>query len=81
MEKATVEKRKTDKTRPEAPQAPRRILRIRAVKDRTGLSRGTLTKLQALGQFPARVILGPRSVGWYEDEVTRWIETRQRRPQ
>ena len=79
MEKSRVEKRKGDKGKGEAPKPPRRILRIGAVKDRTGLSRGTLTKLQAMGQFPARVILGPRSVGWFEDEVTQWMETRQRR--
>jgi prophage regulatory protein len=58
---------------------PRRILRIRTVRERTGLSRSTIHMMEAAGDFPRRVTLGSRSVGWYEDEVTTWIESRQRK--
>ncbi len=57
----------------------RRILRVRQVRDRTGLSCSTLYALAAEGEFPQRIMLGRRSVGWYEDEVTAWVESRQRR--
>lgn len=30
----------------------------------------------ALGEFPAKVSLGPRAVGWAEDEISAWIEAR-----
>ena len=63
----------------EKPKAERRILRQRAVRDRTGLSRSTMYKLESAGQFPQRIVLGERSVGWYEDEISAWVESRQRR--
>ena len=63
----------------EKPKVERRIVRLRAVRDRTGLSRSTLYKLEGQGQFPHRVSLGERSVGWYEDEISAWVESRQRR--
>ena len=56
----------------------RRFLRIRAVRERTGLSRSTVHKLELAGDFPKRVVLGPRSVGWWEDEVTGWMDSRRR---
>lgn len=63
----------------EKAKAERRIVRQRAVRDRTGLSRSTIYKLESAGQFPQRIVLGERSVGWYEDEITAWVESRQRR--
>ena len=59
--------------------AVRRIVRLSAVRERTSLSRSTLTKLEAVGQFPRRVELGLRATGWYEDEITTWIESRPRK--
>ena len=63
----------------EKAKAERRIVRLRAVRDRTGLSRSTIYKLEGAEQFPQRISLGARAVGWYEDEVTAWVESRQRR--
>ncbi len=31
------------------------------------------------GLFPAPIVLGPNSVGWYEDEVEEWLASRPRR--
>jgi len=45
--------------------------------NRTGLSRATQARLEAAGQFPGRVQLGPNSVGWIEEEVEQWIESRR----
>lgn len=54
------------------------ILRLNDVRARTGLSRSEIYRREALGQFPRRVSLGARSVGWPSDEIQAWIEARIR---
>jgi prophage regulatory protein len=56
-----------------AMKARRRILRLPAVCAVTGLGRSFIYQLQAAGNFPQRVKLGVRAVGWLEDEVQRWL--------
>jgi len=50
-----------------------RILRIRTVLDRTGLSRSTLYRKIADGSFPPQVKLGQHSSGWRESAIDRWV--------
>jgi prophage regulatory protein len=45
------------------------ILRLPAVKTRTGLSRSTIYLRVAEGKFPKPVSLGARAVGWVDAEV------------
>ena len=45
------------------------ILRLPAVKTRTGLSRSTIYLLISEGCFPKPVSLGARAVGWPDSEV------------
>lgn len=52
------------------------ILRLPEVKARVGLSRSAIYRLLSLGDFPRPVQLGARSVGWIEDEVEQWLESR-----
>lgn len=52
------------------------ILRLPAVKSRTGLSRSTIYLRVAEGSFPAPVSLGDRAVGWIEAEVNDWLAKR-----
>lgn len=52
------------------------ILRLPAVKARCGLSRSSIYKRVAEGDFPAPVPLGGRAVGWSEREVSDWIKSR-----
>lgn len=54
---------------------PTRLLHLRAVMDRTSLSRTSIYRLMARGEFPASVPLGGR-VSWVEAEVQSWIEAR-----
>jgi prophage regulatory protein len=54
------------------------MLRLREVMRRTGLSRSTIYAYIAANQFPSPIPLGPRAVGWIEDEVNAWIEERIR---
>lgn len=49
------------------------ILRLPAVKLRTGLSRSTIYMRIAHGTFPASISLGARAVGWIESEIDEWI--------
>jgi prophage regulatory protein len=54
------------------------ILRLPEVKARTGLSRSEIYRRESVGEFPRRVSLGARSVGWPATEVHDWIEARIR---
>jgi prophage regulatory protein len=55
---------------------PDRILRIKTVLERTGLSRSTLYRKIGEGTFPKQVALSQRCAGWRESAVKNWIETR-----
>ena len=56
----------------------RRVLRLKEVKEATGLSRSSIYALQQRGIFPQSIRVGPKATGWYEDEVQNYIETRPR---
>ena len=49
------------------------ILRLPAVKARTGLSRSTIYLRVSGSDFPKPVSLGGRAVGWVESEIDEWI--------
>ena len=50
------------------------ILRLSAVKIRTGLSRSTIYLRISDGKFPAPIPLGGRAVGWLESEINEWLD-------
>jgi prophage regulatory protein len=52
------------------------ILRLPAVKSRTGLSRSTIYLKVAEGTFPKPISLGSRAVGWVDTEVEAWVSGR-----
>lgn len=52
---------------------PDRILRIKTVLDRTGLSRSTLYRRIQAGRFPAQVRIAERCTGWRESAVNGWL--------
>jgi prophage regulatory protein len=55
-----------------------KILRLREVKEITGLSRSTIYLEIAKGKFPKQIKLtGARSVGWHESAIIQWVESRQ----
>ena len=60
----------------------RRILRPKEVRGRTGYGR-TMLWLKSRDPddaFPSPVQLGVNSIGFYEDEIDLWLETRPRVP-
>ena len=53
--------------------APDRILRLKTVLDRTGLSRSTLYRKVGAGSFPRQVRIATRCAGWRESEIKAWL--------
>jgi prophage regulatory protein len=49
------------------------ILRLPAVKSRTGWSRSSIYSLMAQGKFPKAVALGARAIGWNSVEIDQYI--------
>ncbi|MFA6117399.1 MAG: AlpA family transcriptional regulator [Sphingomonas sp.] len=54
--------------------APDRILRLKAVLERTGLSRSTLYRKMQNGTFPKNVQISIRCAGWRESAVSEWLK-------
>ena len=52
---------------------PDRILRLRTVLSRTGLSRSTVYRKMSDGSFPRQVKLGEHSAGWHEFAINQWV--------
>jgi len=53
-----------------------KICRLPEVINRTGLSRSAVYDLISKDEFPSQINLGPRSVGWVENEISDWIDAR-----
>ncbi len=84
--------RRTKTTRPDAAPLPSpttapapainrssRLLRFETVRERTGLSRSTIWRLERRGLFPRHRQISLNAVGWLEDELDYWIATRRPR--
>ncbi len=54
---------------------PETLLSLRAVLSCTSLSRSTVYRFMALGQFPKPVALGSRKA-WLASEIQDWIDAR-----
>ncbi len=52
---------------------PDRILRIKTVLERTGLSRSTLYRRIQEGRFPKQIAISARCAGWRESSVSEWL--------
>jgi prophage regulatory protein len=55
---------------------PLRFIRFTAVRDRTGLSRSTIWRLERQGEFPRHRRISSNAVGWLEQEVNEWVLAR-----
>lgn len=55
-------------------EATDRILRIKVVLERTGLSRSTLYRKIENGTFPKQVRISIRCAGWRESAVNAWMQ-------
>jgi prophage regulatory protein len=52
---------------------PDRILRIKTVLERTGLSRSTMYRKMQNGTFPKNVQISTRCAGWRESAINAWL--------
>lgn len=50
-----------------------RIIRLKTVLARTGLSRSTMYRKIAEGTFPCQLKISTHGAGWRESAVNRWI--------
>jgi prophage regulatory protein len=56
-----------------AMREPDRIIRLKTVLARTGLSRSTIYRKIAEGTFPAQLKISTNGTGWHESDITRWM--------
>ena len=56
------------------PEPLDRILRIKAVLARTGLTRSTLYRKMAAGTFPRNMRISTRCMGWRESAIAAWLD-------
>jgi prophage regulatory protein len=52
---------------------PLKFLRFSSVRERTGLSRSTIWRLERQGVFPKHRRISANAVGWLEQEVNEWV--------
>ena len=50
-----------------------KLLRFPAVRDRSGLSRSTIWRLERRGAFPRHHRISANAVAWVEDDIANWI--------
>jgi prophage regulatory protein len=46
------------------------------VEKESGLSKSTRWRLEKAGEFPKKIQLGPRAVGWRAEEIIEWVKAR-----
>lgn len=54
-------------------ETPDRILRLKTVLERTGLSRSTMYRKMQNGTFPKNIRISTRCTGWRESAVNEWM--------
>jgi prophage regulatory protein len=55
---------------------PARLLRFPAVRERIGLSRSTIWRLERSGLFPRHRQISLNAVAWSEREIVEWIQAK-----
>ena len=71
--KTTRTRAKTERPMERQASQPARILRLAEVKARTGLSRSTIYRWRVAGRFPPPVVMGGRTLGWFESDLEQWL--------
>ena len=55
-----------------------KILKLKEIVQLTGLSRVTVWRLEQRQEFPEKIALSPNRVGWLEQDIMDWINSRPR---
>ena len=53
-----------------------KVLKLKAVTEKTTLCHSTIYKLIAEGSFPRPIDLTGRAVGWVDSEIDHWITSK-----
>jgi prophage regulatory protein len=61
---------------PRLDQIPLKLIRFKTVKDRTGLSRSTIWRLERAGAFPKHHRISANAVAWVEQDVVDWMRAK-----
>jgi prophage regulatory protein len=61
---------------PRLDQVPLKLIRFQTVRDRTGLSRSTIWRLQRTGAFPKHHRISANAVAWVEQDVVDWMRAK-----
>jgi prophage regulatory protein len=61
-------------------ETPARILRLKVVLERTGLSRSTLYRKMRERTFPKALRISVRCCGWRESDVEAWLRNPESYP-
>lgn len=56
-----------------------RILRLPELIHIVGLSTSSIWRKELTGDFPKRIKLGPRAVGWLASEIEAWLQNRHKK--
>lgn len=56
---------------------PERILRLKSVLTRTGLTRSTLYRKIEQGSFPRQIKISERCVGWRQSAIDEWMREQE----
>ncbi|RQR28053.1 AlpA family transcriptional regulator [Burkholderia sp. Bp9143] len=56
-----------------------RIIRMRTLTERVGLSRSEIYRRISAGTFVKPIALGPRAVGWREADIEAWLASLTKR--
>ena len=64
---------KTERPMERKTNRPARILRSPEVEALTGLSRSTIYRWRVAGRFPPAVVMGGRTLGWFESVIEEWL--------
>ena len=73
---ATTDSPDRDRRLAKLDRVPLKLLRFTAVRERTGLSRSTIWRLERRGAFPKHVRISANVVAWLEDEIVAWIRAK-----
>ena len=58
----------------------RKIIGKKELLGKVPVSETTIWRMERKGQFPRRITLAENRVGWFEDEIQTWQESRPRGP-
>ena|ERR1700730_13690784 len=56
-------------------RVPLMFIRFKTVRERTGLSRPTIWRLERVGAFPKHDQISANAVAWMEQDVVNWIQS------